>query len=60
MLKKLSVKQRNGYFAQQDYALIAVLGDDNENVRNAGAANMLAHWRQVVETSEKMMTVPLR
>ena len=33
--------QRNGYFAQQEYALIAMLADDNENVRNVGVAKML-------------------
>ena len=59
MLKKLSAVQRNGYFAQQDYALIAMLGDDNENVRNAGVAKMLERWKQVVEESEKMMTATL-
>ena len=44
MLKKLryfSVVQRNDYFAYQEYALIAML-DDNENVRNVGEAKMLA------------------
>ena len=34
----LSVAQRNGYFAQQDYALIAMLRDDYEN---NGVAKML-------------------
>ena len=41
--------QRNGYFAQQEYALIAMLGDDNENVRNVEVAKMLERWKQVVE-----------
>ena len=59
MLKKLSVVQRNGYFAQQDYALIAMLGDDNENVRNAGVAKMLGRWKQVVEESENNDDCPL-
>ena len=40
--------QRNGYFAHQDYALIAMLGDDNENVRNIGMAK---HRKQIVEES---------
>ena len=53
MLKKLrlatmSVVQRNDYFALQEYALIAMLGDDNENV---GVAKMLERWKQVVEKS---------
>ena len=43
--------QRNCYFALQKYALIAVLGDDNENVRNVGVAKMLAHRKQVAEES---------
>ena len=43
--------QRSGYFAQQDYALIAMLEDDNENVRNVGVAKMLERWKQVVEES---------
>ena len=51
--------QRSGYFAQQDYALIAMLGDDNENVRNAGAAKMLERWKQVVEESENNDDYPL-
>ena len=53
MLKKLryntlNVVQRNGYFAQQEYALIAMFGDDNENVRNAGVVKMQERWKQVV------------
>ena len=34
--------QLNGYFAHQEYALIAMLKDDNENVRNVGEAKVLA------------------
>ena len=33
--------QRNGYFAQQEYALVAMLGDDDENVRDVGVTKML-------------------
>ena len=51
--------ERNGYFAQQEYALIAMLGDDNENVRNAGVAKMLERWKQVVEESANTVTAPL-
>ena len=43
--------QRNSYFAHQEYALIAMLVDDNENVRNVGVAKMLARRKQVVEES---------
>ena len=41
--------QRNDYFAYQEYALIAMLGDDN--ARNVGEAKMLARWKQVAEES---------
>ena len=58
-MKKLSVVQRNVFFAQQDYALIAMLGDDNENVRKAGVAKMLERWKQVAEESEKLMSATL-
>ena len=51
--------QRNGYFAHQEYALIAMLGDDNENVRNAGVAKMLERWKQVVEESANNDNSPL-
>ena len=51
--------QRNGYFAQQEYALIVMLGDDNENVRNVGAAIVLAHRKQVaVKKVQMTMTAP--
>ena len=43
--------QRNGYFAHQEYALIAMLGDDNENVRNVGVAKILARRKQVAKKS---------
>ena len=48
--------QRNGYFAQQDYALIAMLMDDNENV---GVAKMLERWKQVIEESANNDDCPL-
>ena len=51
--------QRNGYFAHQEYALIAMLGDDNENVRNAGVAKMLERWKQVIEESANNDNSPL-
>ena len=57
MLKKLryfSVVQRNGYFARQEYALIAMLGDGSENVRNVGVAKVLAHRKQVAVTKVQM------
>ena len=44
--------QRNGYFAQQDCALIAMHGNNNENVRNARVAKMVERWKQMVEESE--------
>ena len=40
--------QRNGYYAIQEYALIAMLGDDNENV---GMAKVLAHRKEVAKES---------
>ena len=43
--------QRNSYFVYQEYALIAMLGDDNENVRNVEVAKMLARRKQVAEES---------
>ena len=43
--------QQNGYFAHQEYALIVMLGDDNENVRNVGVAKGLARLKQVAEES---------
>ena len=43
--------QRNGYFAHQEYALIALSGNDNENVRNVRVAKAIAHRKQVVEES---------
>ena len=42
---------RNGYFAHQEYALIAMLGDYNKSVRNAGMAKLLARQKQVAEES---------
>ena len=41
--------QRNFYFAPQECALIAMLGDDNKNLRNEGEAKMLEHRKQVAE-----------
>ena len=52
----LSVVQRHGYFAQQDYALIAILRDDNENVK---VVKMLERWKQVVEESANNDDCPL-
>ena len=46
--KWLCVVQRNDYFPHQEYALIAMLRDDNENVRNIGVAK---HRKQMVEES---------
>ena len=43
--------QRSGYFAHPANVLIAVLRDDNENVRNVGVAKVLALRKQVVEGS---------
>ena len=40
--------QRNSYFAHQEYALIAILGDYNKNV---GVAKMLARRKQVAKES---------
>ena len=37
--------QWNSYFAHQEYALIAMLRDYNENVRNVGVAKRLAHLK---------------
>ena len=41
--------QRNFYFAPRECTLIAMLGDDNKNVRNEGVKKMLAHRKQVAE-----------
>ena len=57
MLKKygsLSLVQRHGYFAQQDYALMAILRDDNVKV-----VKMLERWKQVVEESANNNDCPL-
>ena len=51
--------QQNGYFAEQEYTLIAMFGDDNENVRNVGGAKMLKRWKQVVEKSANNDHCPL-
>ena len=59
MLKKygsLSVVLQNGYFAQQDYALIAMLRNNNENV---GVAKRLERWKQVVEEGANNDDCPL-
>ena len=42
---------RNSYFAHQKYALIAMLGNFNKNVRSVGVAIMLARRKQVAEES---------
>ena len=49
--------QRIDYFARQEYALIAVLGDDNENIRQVGVAKMLARRKQVAEESTVLTTM---
>ena len=41
----------NGYFAHQENVLIAMVGDDYENVRNVGVAKVLARRKQVAEES---------
>ena len=41
----------NGYFAHQENVLIAMVGDDYENVRNVGVVKVLARWKQVAEES---------
>ena len=43
--------QRNSYFAHHGYALIAMLGEYNKNVRKVGVAKMLARRKQVAEES---------
>ena len=41
----------NGYFAHQENVLIAMVGDEYENVRNAGVAKVLARRKLVAEDS---------
>ena len=41
----------NGYFAHQENVLIAMVGDDHENVRNVGVAKVLARRKQLAEES---------
>ena len=55
----LDVVQRISYFAQQEYALIAMLGDDNENLRNVGVAKVLARRKQVTEESANNNNCPM-
>ena len=43
--------QWNGYFAHPENVSIAMLGDDNKNVRNVGVAKVLALRKQVAEES---------
>ena len=50
--------QRNGYFAHREYALIAMLGDDNENVRNIGV-KMLERRKKIAEGSANNHDCPL-
>ena len=49
---------RNSYFAHQKYALIAMLGDFNKNVRSVGVAKMLARRKQVAEESANSDVCP--
>ena len=54
MLKKLRYFEccaTECFFAHQEYTLIAMLGDENENVRNVGEAKVLAHQTQAAEES---------
>ena len=51
--------QRNGNFAHQEYALIAMLRDNNENARNVGVTKMLEHRKQVAEESGNNDDCPL-
>ena len=39
----------NGYFAHQENVLIAMVGGDNENAKNAKVAKVLARRKQVAE-----------
>ena len=39
----------NGYFAHQQNVLIAMVGNNHENVRNAGVAKVLAPQNRVAE-----------
>ena len=39
----------NDYLAYQANVLIAMVGDDIDNVRNVGVAKVLARWKQVAE-----------
>ena len=41
----------NGYFAHQENVLIAMVGNDYENVRSVGVAKALAPRKQVAEES---------
>ena len=43
--------QRSGNCAHQEHALIAMLGDDNENARNVGVTKMLERRKQAAEES---------
>ena len=47
----LSVEQRNGYFDHPANVSIAMLRDDNENVRNVGVPKVLALRKPVSEES---------
>ena len=47
----------NSYFAHQENALIAMLGDDNENVRNVGVAKELARQKPVAPGSKCLLQI---
>ena len=51
--------RRSGYFAHQKYALIAMLEDDVENVRNVGVVIVLARLKQVAEESANNDDCPM-
>ena len=64
MLKKLQYFKCGAtewlfYMSYEEYALIAMLGDDNENVRNVGLAKILARQKQVAEESANNNDCPL-
>ena len=49
----------NGYFAHQENVLIAMVGDNYENVRNVGVAKVLARRKQVAEENANDNDRPL-
>ena len=49
----------NGYFAHQENVLIAMVGNDYENVRNVRVAKVLARRKQVTEEKAHNDDCPL-